>query len=179
MANARQRKLSDLNDRFLYQYGKNYVYCGPFSKKAYILTNENAKAYSFFSTRYMIVLSIVVLLFILNVKPIISIIAGVISFIVFELAFRLKFLKDLPVVENFEKPKRLSTIENLTENFSTTRIAILIFCGVGLAILIPINALYLQHYEGLILTANIAVAIGVGVYSLMAIIALIKKLKNK
>lgn len=179
MANTNQRKISDINDRFLYPYGKNYVYCGPFSKKAYILTNDNAKSYLLFSARYMIALSVTVLLFVVTSKALISLIAGIATFVVFELVFRLKFLTDLPTVENFVKPERANIIDSLVEKYTVWKMAVLIFCGIGLAVLIPINAYYLQKYEGIILTANFAVAIGVGIYSIIAIIALIKKLKNK
>ena len=61
MARTNQRRISDINDMFIYQSGKNYVYCGPFSKKGYIVTNDNARAYTLFASRY--ILAITVLLF--------------------------------------------------------------------------------------------------------------------
>ena len=36
-------KIADLNDIFVYKVDKNYVYCAPFSKTGYILSNKEAK----------------------------------------------------------------------------------------------------------------------------------------
>lgn len=178
MARTNQRRISDINDMFIYQSGKNYVYCGPFSKKGYIVTNDNARAYTLFASRYILAITVLLFLALTTKNVLLSIGAGILTFVFFEVLFRVKFLANLPVIDNFVKPQRASIVESMAESFSVPRIIALICFGVGLVVLVPINA-KLQNYEGMLLYVNYAVAIGVGIYTLMGITALIKKLKNR
>lgn len=176
MAKTNQRKISELNDMFIYQSGKNYVYCGPFSNKAYILTNENAREYAVFSARYFIAISVLILLALTTTKVVLSIVVGVATFVVLEVLFRTKFLANLPVVENFVKPEKANIIEGLAGKYSKNRlIAVVVMC-LALVVLIPIYA-KLQNYQGAMLYLNYVVTAGVGIFTLLVIIALIKKNK--
>jgi len=179
MANSRQRKLSDLNDRHLAFNGKNYIYSDLFTgNKGYILTNEDSKKYVLFSARLMFAASVAVLLFFVLKQTVLAAVAFVVFYVFLEVLFRTNFLAKLPVINNYERPAQPGLIEGICQRFSKTRLILLAVFGFGLVVLIPVNV-KLQGYEGLLMYANYAISMGLAMYEVLLIIAIAKKAKEK
>ncbi|MDO4940735.1 MAG: hypothetical protein Q4E33_03465 [Erysipelotrichaceae bacterium] len=176
----KELKVSDLNDIFVYKVDKNYIYCAPFSKTGYILSNKEAKPFSVYSTRYYLPLSIAILAFLISKSIIISIIALVGLFIIMELMFRKNVLANCPVIENFERPTKNSIFEKAANKFQHNELFVPLVLLIVLAIAIPINAKS-NNYEGAVLIGNYVVAglaFALAIFILMCIIY-IKNHKKK
>jgi len=179
MANSKQRRLSELNDRHLSFNGKNYVYSDMFTKdKGYILTNEDSKQYVLYSARLVFSASVAFILLFTVKQPILCVAVFAVLYVVLEVLFRTKFLPKLPIINNYEKPAKLGLVEGMCQRFSKTRLILLAVFGIALVILIPINV-KLQGYEGLLMYANYAISIGLALYEVLVIIAIVKKAKEK
>ncbi|MBQ0036769.1 MAG: hypothetical protein KBT35_07635 [Firmicutes bacterium] len=150
-------KIADLNDIFVYKVDKNYVYCAPFSKTGYILSNKEAKPFTVYSTRYYLPLSVAVLAFLISKSIIISIISLVGLFIVMELMFRKNVLANCPVIDNFERPTKNSVFEKAANKFQHNELYVPLVLLIVLAIAIPINAKSVG-YQGAVLIGNYVVA---------------------
>lgn len=179
MAKRKEIKLSDISDPFVYYNGKNYVYCGPFSKTGYILSNSDAKAYTVYSTRYFIPLSLGIVAFFIGLPWYIAL-AAFIGFQIFmSLMFRKKLLANLPVIDNFEKPGRnISIFDKVASKYTKKELLLPLICSILLVIIIPINAIN-QNYQDVMLYGNYAVAGLMALVSLFFLICLIKAKGSK
>lgn len=158
MVKKKEITLADLSDPFIYYNGKNYIYCGPFSKTGYILGNNDAKAYSIYSTRFFIPLSLGVIAFFVGMPWYVSLAAFVGMQIIMGVSFRKKLLANLPVIENFEKPDRdESFIDKVAKKYNKVEFLLPLICSILLVFDIPINAKKLG-YEGGMLIGNYVVA---------------------
>ena len=176
MAKKKEILLSDLSDPFVYYNGKNYIYCGPFSKTGYILGKGDAKSYSIYSTRYFIPLSLGIVAFFIGIPWYFSIAAFVAMQIFMEISFRKKLLANLPVIENFERPNKGESIfEKVGKKYKRTELLLPMICSLLLVVVIPINA-KTQGFENTMLVGNYIVA---GLMALVAIFFFICFLKVK
>lgn len=158
MAKKKEIKLSDLSDPFVYYNGKNYVYCGPFSKTGYILGKNDARSYSIYSTRYFIPLSLGIVAFFVGLPWYVAIGASVAMQIFMEVSFRKKLLANLPVIDNFEKPnKNESIFVKVGKKYKRSELLLPMICSLLLVVVIPINAKS-QGYVGMMLIGNYIVA---------------------
>lgn len=166
-------KVSDINDIFVYEDGKNKVYCGPFSYTGYILSNKEAKAYNVYSTRYYLPLSFAILAFIVSSSILISIVCLVALFIIMEIMFRRNVLANCPTIDNFVKPKRNSIFDVMAKKFVVLDLIVPLILSILLSIAIPINAKY-SNYQGIVLYGNYVISIFVFFLALFFLISIIK-----
>lgn len=179
MQNKRINKLEDLHDRHVNYNGKNYIYSDMFtSNKGYILNNSDVDSYNFYASRFLIGVTAAILVYVFLKIIIPAIIIGLVIYIGLEIAFRVKFLKTKISIDNYTPPKKESYISTLTKSFSIKKMVLIILVGVSIAVLIPIN-IKQNHFTGLTLYLNYLILIGIVVYLVLIVIALINSLKNK
>lgn len=171
--------LANLNDRHVNYNGKNYIYSDMFTKsKGYILNNSDVQKYTFYASRTLIGLTAGILVYVFLKIFVPAIIIGLVIYVGLEIAFRTKFLSDKISIDNYTPPKRESYIKSMAKTFTIKKLAFILIIGISIAILIPIN-IKQNQFEGLILYANYLIFIGIIAYSIVVILALINKIKNK
>ena len=173
MSTKKDIKVSDINDVFVYEDGKNKVYCGPFSNTGYILSNKEAKAYNIYSTRYYLPLSFAILAFIVSSSLLISFICLIALFIIMEIMFRKNVLANCPTIDNFIKPKRNSIFDVMAKKFVVLDLIVPLILSILLSIAIPINARY-NNYQGIILYGNYVISFLVLLLAIFFLITIIK-----
>lgn len=177
MTNKKHRSIASVNDRNLHHDGKNYIYADIFTgNRGYILTSNDTEKFAFFSSRYALALSVGVLLFFITNKTLLAIVLAIAVCIGSEIAFRTTFLSKLPMIENYNRPKAKSIVDNLIDKQSKIRLILMSIFLAGIIVLIPINTKY-QGYEGVLLYCNYLIMAGMAIYEIFVLIALIKKIK--
>jgi len=178
MANKKPRDISKIQSRNIHYNGKNFIYADAFTKNVgYVLSNNEAERIAFFETRYFLSISMGVVAFFVFKNILIGLAVGIGMVILTELSFRLKFLKELPVIENYQKPKPKPLLDIMEANYSIKRLVILILFGLGITILVPINA-KMSNYEGMNLYLNYVISAGMGIFVILVVITLLRKLKK-
>lgn len=177
MTRKKDLKINDIADPFIYYDGKNYVYCGPFSKKGYIITNSEAKDYNIFTSRYYLPISLGILAFFFDVNIAVCVLIFIAFQIFMGVMFRRMVLNKLIVIENFEKPNKNDTIFDKVARRNSKKILMIpLMCCLILAVIIPINAIN-QDYEQALLYGNYVVS-GIMVLLAIFLIICISKAKN-
>ena len=136
------------------------------SKKGYQLVQRDVPAYSMSA----LFLPIAVLIFYLlsslfKVPTLYAIGIGIISYIFMKVLWRIRFLRNLPYIDNYNKPENFSYIENITNQYSKGQITILIICSILLALLsflyIKINDLETLDIIGYSILSIVSLAVGI------------------
>lgn len=136
------------------------------SKKGYQLVQSDVPAYSM-STLF---LPIAVLIFyILNalakMPALYAIIVGVVSYIIMKLVWRIRFLNNLPYIDNYKKPVDYNFVESITDQYNKSQLIILIICSTLLALLsftyVRINELEKMDIIGFNILALVAIAVDI------------------
>ena len=178
MANKKHKSIASVNDRYLVYDGKNYVYADGFTgDKGYILTSNETEKFVIYSSRYALGLSVGILLFFLTNQVVLSIVLGLLTYVVFEVLFRTRFLKTLPVIEKYNKPKAKGIVEGLVDKHTKMSLILMALLMGGIVILIPVN-IHLQNYTGTLLYCNYIIFAALLIYEIIIIIALIKKINT-
>lgn len=176
MTNKKHKSIASISDRHIVYDGKNYIYADSFTgDKGYILTSNETEKFVIYSSRFVLGLSVGILLFFLTNIIVLASVLGILTYVVLELLFRSRFLASLPLIENYDRPKAKSIIAGMLDKYSKTKLILMaIFMG-GIVALIPVN-IHLQKYTGLLLYSNYAILVALTVYELVIIVALIKKI---
>lgn len=143
------------------------------SKKGYLVDKAHENSSIVFKNRWAIVVFAAILLGATFLTWKQAVLTGVVMLVLFEVAFRILFLKNLEPVTDVDFDRRLSALQYIVENKSKGKTILLAVLYLLMAVLVIANA-YTEKYEtGLwVLSGGIAV---VGVYfSLLHIIALFK-----
>ena len=175
--NKRHKSIETLNDRHIYNDGKNHIYADAFTgNKGYILTSKETESYAIYSSRVMLGLSFGIILFFVLNQLYLAIAVGLTVYVALEVLFRVRFLKNCPVIENYNRPKNETILHNLVTKYSRTRLILMLIFSLGIVVLIPINV-KVQNYEGILIYANYLICLMMFVVAIVLIIAIIKKAK--
>lgn len=120
------------------------VYYDVFTKRGYVIQEKNRATYSKFENRYLLCLILIILLCSITNNYVLSIIIGVVVAIIYEVAFRFKFLETLVAINNFKPKEKYSIIDQIANSNQKQKTIIKAILYVALAVLIIINA-YRQH----------------------------------
>ncbi len=151
---------------FIYKDSKGRsVYCGPFMKSGYVIPNSEVRAYTIYSARYVLAVSVGVIPYFLFDNPYLGIGIGLAVLIVLELMFRLKFLKNLRKIEHFERPKRDNFMERNVRNTSAGQLLISVLLSVAFVAALIYN-FYVMKFQGFERIAYLVLVAGAIAYTL-------------
>ena len=169
----------DLSGLFIYYDDKKRrtLYKDFFSKKAYIINNSDVKKYSLFSSRYLAAFIIAILVVYYLNNEWLGIAIGVASLVIFEILFRVKFLGELSVVEDFIVPKKEGIIER-TSKYSYSSLILSIVISFAFGIWYFINTLK-TDYTIFMKICNYAISLVPLALGTINVIGLIKKTTQK
>ena len=171
--NKRQIDPKDLNGLSIYHDEKRTVYMPFFSKKAYIITEKNAKDYVSYIQGYLIALMIFAVAYIVTKNPLIGILLAV-TFMISNIAvFYMNFIKKA----NYNKAPRDNFAIRQAKSLDRKNIITIIICCPLLALAFMLNS-YFNKFTGAALYLSIAAAIASVLYGLLHIYILIYKDRN-
>lgn len=152
-----------------------YVYSDLFVKGGYVISKSNYLKYRTYAMRYVI--GIIVAILLSTFIPLhYSIIVGILTAIVGEILFRIKFLKKSCVyVSDFKKDTKNSIKSTLADPSSLFKSILRIILFIAFGVLLIINA-YEQQYEGF--SFYLCWVVGI-IACLIALISTILVIKNK
>lgn len=155
-----------------------YVYSDPLIKGGYVISKKDYQKYRTYALRYVIGIIIIILLStFIDIVP--SLLVGLITIIVGEILFRVKFLKKTcTFMEDFKKDSKETIINNLSKNSPFWKQILKIILFIAFGILLILNA-YDQQFEGIILIINWIVGVVSCGIALFLIFLLIKNRGNK
>ena len=142
MANKKQIKASELKGLNIFQDPKHgTILYDWISSKGYQLTSSDVKWFEL--SRAFLPIAVVIAyasnsLFSINMSK--SIIIALIAYIVMRMIYRFRFLNKLPYVEGYSRPNNGNIFTNAANNYSKTRLIILLVLAIALVI---VSALYL------------------------------------
>ena len=149
------------------------VYSDLFCKGGYIIARSDYKKYQVYALRYILGIVIIALLStLIAMKP--SIIVGVLTVIVGEILFRVKFLgKTCTYDPKFKKPEAASFLDKITKSADPSKKIIKAILFLIFGILIVINA-YQQAYTGFFMILSWVVGVISEVFAVLFFISFIK-----
>jgi len=155
-----------------------YVYKDPFVKGGYLITLDKVKKYRIYALRYVLALlaAILVSTFIKDIRP--ALIVGLLTAIVGEILFRVKFLPSCTYLPNYVKDKNATLFKSIQKSTPTNKKIIKAVLFLALAILIVINA-YQQNYPEYIIIGSWIVGVISLFMCIVYVIAIIKDGGNK
>ena len=160
---------------FIYKDSKGRsIYCGPFMKNGYVIPNSEVRAFTIYSARYVLAFSIGVLPYFFFNNVWFGVAAGVIVLVVLELMFRLKFLKGMRKIPNFERPKRDNYFERNVKNTSAGQILISMLLSFAFVIALIYNY-YVMRFQGFEMIAYFVLIAGAFAYFILNLVLFIKK----
>ena len=175
----RQRKASELTGINIYQDPKHgTVLYDWITKRGYQLTSSDVKWYNISQSFILIGIICAYACFVLfkfDLVP--SIIIGAIVYFIVRMIYQIKFLNNLPYIENYTRPDKGNIFTNAAKTYSKQRIIVLIVLavalfGVTLAYLIGVNPQGSERIGIYILLVGSIILLG------FAIITLIYKKNN-
>lgn len=164
---------------FVYQNDKGQcVYSDLFTTGGYIISRSDYKKYQVYALRYILGVVIVALLStLIAMKP--SIIVGVLTVIVGEILFRVKFLgKTCTYDPKFRKSEASSFLDKITKSSDPSKKLIKAILFVVFGVLIVINA-YQQNYTGFFMILSWAVGVISEIFAVLFFVSFIKDGGNK
>lgn len=134
MPKRNEKKASELKGLNIYQDPKHgTVLYDWLTKKGYQLTTSDVKTFGL--SQAFLPVAIVLTFFCystlkLNFIP--SILIGAIAYFVMRLIYRIKFLNNLPFIDNYKKPDNGNIFKNMANNYSKIRLITLLILAVAL-----------------------------------------------
>ena len=176
---SKKKKISpsDLNGISIYHEEKRTVYSPFFSKKAYIINENNAGQYVSYIQGYLIALIIFVVSYIIYRKPLIPVLLTLMFMASTIFIFYRNFLSKANTIDDYKKPKRASFAIRQASSLSQEEIWTIIIASPLLAAAIMYNA-HLNHYEGVMYYFMLFISIVALAYGILHIYILIIK-KNQ
>lgn len=169
-----------LNGLFIYHDEKGRtIYSNPFMKNGYIISDSEAKKYSFYAGRlWASVLLTLALLFIFDKKYFLAIGAGLLLYVISTLIFVFKYLDSLSLIKDFVKPKKDGFVKRKATTQSYARLVLTFIVSVAIAVLLIINAKQ-SEYSGIGLYGSYLLSAIMVATGLMNIVYIIYKKANK
>lgn len=159
---------------FIFQNDKGqYVYSDLFTTGGYIISRSDYKKYQVYALRYILGIVIIALLStLIDMKP--SIIVGVLTVLVGELLFRLKFLaKTCTYDPKFKKPQSDNFLDKITKSSDPSKKLIKAILFVIFGVLIVINA-YQQNYTGIFMILSWVIGVLSEIFAVLFFVSFIK-----
>jgi len=174
----RKYDASKLNGISIYHDSKNRVVFSPsFSKKGYILSDENVSEYQNYSQSFLVTVIIFLVMYYLTYSILYSLLLSITYLGISIFMFYLRCLRKVAVIENFKKPEKDTYIIRQAKNVTKRRLIVIFLACIFLSFFIFLNAM-LQGYYGKILVINyIFMALAV-LYGFLNLYILTVKKKN-
>lgn len=134
-----QRKASSISGMFIYRQNSQTMYAPPFSKKGYIITDNDVDSFVFFSSRFITAVSIGIIIAIISQKAWLSICLAVLYYIIMTCLFYFVFLRKLTSIEAFPVKKRPSFISDIITKNSVKTLIIYLFLLLAAGIYFAVN----------------------------------------
>lgn len=176
----RQLKAAELKGLFIFQDKKHgTVYYDILTGNGYIFTTSDTKYY----TLSVAFLPIAVIIFYFTMQfglsTVWSLVLAIVSYIVMQAIYRIKFLYKLPVVKNYKAQKKDTIVTNLAKGYSIQRLAVLCILS-SLLIAATVGYIYFNDLEDLPLVGMIIVAcIAIGLFIVCILALATKKTQEK
>lgn len=154
------------------------VYYDRFNKKGYQISKKDEKKYFLYSSRPVSAFLVGYIVFYFSHSWILSIFAGIVTYLVILFFFRKLFLADLPEVPKFVPLKGDPLYVRSANMFSKAKIIVIIILAFLLAIGTAINA-FMSDYSQIVLILNYVLALGAFIFGCFYIYVLMYKIKNK
>ena len=169
--------LSALNGLSIYHDSKRTVYSPFFSKKGYILTENNVEEYISYIQGYLIAMMIFLVVQIFYKRIWLSVSLTVVFLASSVFMFYKNFISKSAIIEDYKKPKREGFVERQARSLETKNIWTIILCSPLLAAMIMLNS-YLNHNEGALFYLMAAISLVALFYGILHIYVLIYKKKH-
>ena len=150
------------------------VYRGLFMKDGYVIPNSEVRAYTIYSARYVLAVSIGALLYFFFDNAYVGIAVGLVVLAVLELLFRFKFLKGLRKIEGFERPKQDNFMERNVKSTSAGQLLISVLLSVAFVIALIYN-FYVMKFRGFERIAYLVLVAGAIAYAIFNTYLLVRK----
>lgn len=179
MASHHEEQETLVNGRhvFLHKNGQT-LYYNPLTKKAYIITKDEAKTYNYYNVRGLLAIATGYLVIIFSHNPLLGILSGLTVWGVLAYFFYYRFLPNLPIQTNFILPTKNSLAWRLAQQGIIKNIALAIVALILGGFLLV--ATYKSKQASYVVFVNGAfglASIGLGIYCFWAAY-LAKKDKN-
>ena len=158
----------------IYHDEKRTVYAPFYSKKAYIMTKNNAGHYISYVVGYIAALVVFEIVAIFSKSTPIATLAGILVLIINFLFFYFNFLSKAAVIENYSKAKKDGFISRQAKELEYDRIYTLIICCILLVVIFYFYALW-QKLEGVYLYIVIFLGAASALYGIINVLILFKK----
>ena len=143
------------------------------TKKAYVIEEEDLKSLRLYKNRFFLIAIAVLLVANFLLKPLPSVIIGVLALIYLEYGYRAKFLKSLKEAKNYTPSSRKASLDELKKEDSS-KLLIKGILYLVLGILIILNSLE-QQVSTLLWVISILICLFAVYSSVNCFMALIKK----
>lgn len=174
---ARTYKAENLVGLFIYKFKREVVFYDIFTKKAYVISNSNAREYVVHQSRLPAALVVAFVLNMIMKTYTVPLLMGLLVFMVWEFFFR-RFIYRLPVSEGFVKPVKNNFLYNLAFDSSYPRLIILALVLGVMAVLAYWGVRYGEISGFYFITTSLVCAV-CGVTALLLLAALIVKIVNR
>lgn len=172
-----QEPLVSGNHVYLYKNGQT-IYRNPLTKLAYIITKDEARAYTFYSARSLLGVGSAYVLTVLLDNPFIGFAVGGSLWGVISLVFYLHFLPSLAVEKRFVPPKKISFLERMIRATSTARLISAGFFSLLIGFFIYTLA-HLNNYQSYILYFNLLFVLGTILFAGFCFFAAFQRFKRE
>ncbi|MDB1940850.1 hypothetical protein [Clostridium tertium] len=142
---------------YLDLYGDT-VYYNFFDKNGYIVSKQIEQKFKIFYYRYSIIFIVMILLGDYFSSLLNTFLVGIGAIGIVELYFRFIFLKQLKVIKNFKRERKISMLENIIKSNEKEKVVMKACAYALLSVLIVINAIQ-QNFNILFLVLSILGAI--------------------
>ncbi len=170
---------ADLNGMMLYQEKKRTVYYDIFTKNGYIINNAEARTYLLYSARYAMAALIACAVYYATNNLVAMLLSGIAAVAVSEVLFRKAFLYKLPLIKNYDRPKKPGYIQEMSDNESYFKIILLIIVGILLAVMISLNNRNGVYKDTLSVVLAYVITFGALFVSMMNLVVLFRKMRKK
>jgi len=174
--NKEPLKAEELTGLFIYHDHRKVVYKDFLMKDGYIITNRDAEKYTRYSLRLPLAIMAACLVMLFKSSFVLAIAAFVAVEVVMYSMFRFKFLPTLPVIENYEHPKKDNPIESQAKKVTKKRC--LVFICLSL-ILIGLCIFQMTAYTGQMFAFNCVVAVAALALAIFYSLVLSKIISNE
>lgn len=147
-----------------------------FTKKGYIITNQDVKTYNIYSLSLPIGIMAAYVLTIINVEFKYAALIGLVVYLFLKVLFRFKFIYTLPEIPDYKRKNKESFITSMAKKYSPARLGILFALLVAIAVLTSVNAIQ-ANYEGINLYLNYGLSACVLVVAFVTLISLFVSIK--
>ena len=171
--------VSELSGYFIYQEKKRTIYYDIFTKKAYLLLNKDLETYNRFYLRHMVTSIALFALLVITDNMLLSVSVALALHLLGCWLFRVKFLYNQPLVQNWVKPKEASYIDTRASEVSYLFAVAIIVAGLLLAGLIASDILSGKPRDMLNTSAMVALIVVGVVVSILHIIIIFRKYRNE